>query len=238
MQNIGKKIMEARKRRSVSQRALAEKLSSNHTIIVSYEKGKHTPRLSTLQRIAEALECDLSELVSPEEMLLLKCSDESIEQAKKHTTIRAIDSYVHLLDDDPLISRSGEEGQLIYSSIFQNWLKIMLQKLFQMESAQRSYVFHNITRATDGVMSMSDDIFGSEGNIYEQFLQEISLDIEKIRKLPNKSDYLFLTRSIRKQAIKSFPHDSEEEKQEKARIVKELQNELSEFLYDCWDSDN
>lgn len=238
MLDIGKKIMEARKRRNISQRALAKTLDTSPSVIVQYEKSRQMPKFSTLQKIVDAIGCELSEVISPDEMLLLRCSEESIEQAKTHTTMMAIDSYVHLLGDDPLIDRGGDVGQLVYGNDFQGWMKKILQRLFQMDSTRRAYIFHVLTRATDGVLDMRDDICGIEGNFFEQFLQEILHDIEKLRKLPNKPDYHYLTRSIRKQAIKPLPPGSEESEQEKARIVKELQDELSEYLYSCWDGKN
>jgi len=233
MKDIGRKIMEARKRRNLPQRVLAERLNVNHSIVVQYEKGKHTPRLSTLERISAALGCDLSELLSPEEMILLKCTDSSIEQAKSLTIRRAIESYIHENDIDPLISKDGEVGELVYNAVFKDYQKNFLGKLLQIEKIKRYGIFHPLTHIIDAILDASEEMIGKDGLFYEFLIRDTFSNIEEIKQLPLKDEYLNLIRSVRKGAIKSFPFDTDEGERE--RVKKELQENLSDFLDKCWE---
>lgn len=50
-------------KRKLSQRALAEKANMSQTYLCNVETGKADPSLSTLKRLAEALNVTVSELV-------------------------------------------------------------------------------------------------------------------------------------------------------------------------------
>ena len=52
-----------RRRRLLTQRALAEKAGITQATLVSLELGKATPRIQTMQKIAIALEVDPLEIV-------------------------------------------------------------------------------------------------------------------------------------------------------------------------------
>lgn len=52
---IGAKIKEIRKRKKISQEALAERVSMNHRSIVRLENAYSQPTLETLEKIADAL---------------------------------------------------------------------------------------------------------------------------------------------------------------------------------------
>lgn len=60
--DIGQKIKELRKKQGMSQKDLADKLGITPVLISQYENGKRNPKLETLQKIADALEVDISEL--------------------------------------------------------------------------------------------------------------------------------------------------------------------------------
>lgn len=51
-----------RRRRLLTQRALAEKAGITHATLVSLELGKATPRIQTMQKIATALQVDPLEI--------------------------------------------------------------------------------------------------------------------------------------------------------------------------------
>lgn len=57
------RLTEFRMKRKLSQRALAEKASMSQTYLCNVETGKADPSLSTLKRLAEALNVTVSELV-------------------------------------------------------------------------------------------------------------------------------------------------------------------------------
>ena len=52
-----------RVRRGLTLEALAKKTGLNYNTINQYEKGYHHPKLESLKKIAEALECELEEIV-------------------------------------------------------------------------------------------------------------------------------------------------------------------------------
>ena len=56
------KIMQIRKKKGVTQAELAERCETTQQTIAKIEKGLVDPKISTLHKIAEALECELSDL--------------------------------------------------------------------------------------------------------------------------------------------------------------------------------
>lgn len=71
---IGKKIKETRHKKGLSQKDLADKLETSPQNLAQYENGKRNPKLSTIRKIAKALDVPMSELIddwsqySPEEL--------------------------------------------------------------------------------------------------------------------------------------------------------------------------
>ena len=57
--NIADKVAERRIAKNLSQRELAELCGTTQSAIARLERGGRPPRIDTLLRIAEALECDL-----------------------------------------------------------------------------------------------------------------------------------------------------------------------------------
>ena len=57
--NIADKVSERRVEKNLSQRELAELCSTTQSAIARLERGGRPPRIDTLLRIAEALECEL-----------------------------------------------------------------------------------------------------------------------------------------------------------------------------------
>ena len=58
-QQVGRRVAEERTRRSLSQRELAELCGTTQSAVARLEAGTRPPRLSTLLRIANALDCEL-----------------------------------------------------------------------------------------------------------------------------------------------------------------------------------
>jgi transcriptional regulator with XRE-family HTH domain len=56
---IADKVAERRQERGLSQRELAEIVGTTQSAIARLERGGRPPRIDTLLRIADALECDL-----------------------------------------------------------------------------------------------------------------------------------------------------------------------------------
>ena len=57
--NIAEKVAERRVAMNMSQRELAELCSTTQSAIARLERGGRPPRIDTLLRIADALDCDL-----------------------------------------------------------------------------------------------------------------------------------------------------------------------------------
>ena len=57
--DIAEKVAERRVEKNLSQRELAELVGTTQSAIARLERGGRPPRIDTLLRIAEALDCDL-----------------------------------------------------------------------------------------------------------------------------------------------------------------------------------
>jgi transcriptional regulator with XRE-family HTH domain len=64
---IAQDVAERRQERGLSQRELAELVGTTQSAIARLERGGRPPRIDTLLRIADALECDLSVELRPRE---------------------------------------------------------------------------------------------------------------------------------------------------------------------------
>lgn len=61
--NIGQKIKQARLQKGLTQKQLGAKSGSTQQMIAQYENGKHTPKIDTLNHIADALDISLTDLL-------------------------------------------------------------------------------------------------------------------------------------------------------------------------------
>jgi transcriptional regulator with XRE-family HTH domain len=62
---VADKVAERRQDRGLSQRELAELVGTTQSAIARLERGGRPPRIDTLLRIAEALDCDLRVELKP-----------------------------------------------------------------------------------------------------------------------------------------------------------------------------
>ena len=60
---VGEKIKEARKKKGYSQKELAEKLNCGYQNISQWETGKRKPKYENLVKIANALDCNIKDLI-------------------------------------------------------------------------------------------------------------------------------------------------------------------------------
>jgi transcriptional regulator with XRE-family HTH domain len=60
---FGRRLRELRTGRGLSQRALAEMIDSTHPFISQMENGATLPGLAMLMKLADALDCNVTELV-------------------------------------------------------------------------------------------------------------------------------------------------------------------------------
>jgi len=62
---IAQDVAERRQQRGLSQRELAERVGTTQSAIARLERGGRPPRIDTLLRIADALDCDLAVELRP-----------------------------------------------------------------------------------------------------------------------------------------------------------------------------
>lgn len=86
----GTKIKEIRKQKGLTQKQLGDLCGIADSNIRKYENGKQNPKIETLQKIATALECDLSDLMDSDEyklhnieLAIKKANDSVLEKNKE-----------------------------------------------------------------------------------------------------------------------------------------------------------
>lgn len=96
---FGEKIKNTREEKKLSQRALGEKMGVTQQTIAQYEKIQDTPKLSTIRKIAEALDIPMSDLIDDWK----EFSQEEVENdistiVKKATTEKELDTAEEMID--------------------------------------------------------------------------------------------------------------------------------------------
>jgi transcriptional regulator with XRE-family HTH domain len=94
MKSLGKNISQFRKLKGLTQHDLAERLNIHQSMVTRWEKDQVQPKSATLERLSEALEVPVEELLSAQ------------EQGTRKTTIRGLSNpeladllgQVHQLD--------------------------------------------------------------------------------------------------------------------------------------------
>lgn len=86
----GIRIKEIRRNKGLTQKQLGEKCHIAESTIRRYESGNLNPKIETLQKIATALECDLSDLMDSDEyklhnieLAIKKANDSVLEKNKE-----------------------------------------------------------------------------------------------------------------------------------------------------------
>lgn len=86
----GSRIKEIRKQKGLTQKQLGEKCGMYESQIRKYENGKANPKIETLQKIATALKCNLSDLMDADEyklhnieIAIKKVNDSVLEKNKE-----------------------------------------------------------------------------------------------------------------------------------------------------------
>ena len=62
--SIGEKIRQARLKAGLTQKQLGEKLGISQAAVGQFEKNKSNPTIDTIKKFADALDCDISDLLS------------------------------------------------------------------------------------------------------------------------------------------------------------------------------
>ena len=86
---VGEKIKYIRKQNKISQQELGNMLGVSQAMIAQYENGKRIPKIETLIKIAEALDCEVSDIdeniIVHRHTVRLGPAPENIEQYKKNS---------------------------------------------------------------------------------------------------------------------------------------------------------
>lgn len=92
MNNIGKKIRDIRTAKGMTQKEVADKCGMADSAIRKYESGRQEPKLSTLEKIASALNIGVSDLLGKSEII-----HESAKTVNEAFSV--YDKYRGLLDE-------------------------------------------------------------------------------------------------------------------------------------------
>ena len=86
---VGEKIKSIRKLKKISQQELGNMLGVSQAMIAQYENGKRIPKIETLIKIAEALDCEVSDIneniIVHRHTVRFGPAPENIEQYKKNS---------------------------------------------------------------------------------------------------------------------------------------------------------
>ena len=86
---VGEKIKSIRKIKKISQQELGNMLGVSQAMIAQYENGKRIPKIETLIKIAEALDCEVSDIneniIVHRHTVRFEPAPENIEQYKKNS---------------------------------------------------------------------------------------------------------------------------------------------------------
>ncbi len=100
----GTKIKEIRKQKGLTQKQLGDLCGIADSNIRKYENGKQNPKIETLQKIATALKCNLSDLMDPDEYKL-----HNIELAIKKANDSVLEKNKEI-DNEPLTIAAHFDG--------------------------------------------------------------------------------------------------------------------------------
>lgn len=93
----GLKIKEIRTKKGLTQKQLSEKCNMYESQIRKYENGQANPKMETLQKIATALECNISDLLDDltKTELKIKAINQMVLDVEEYNLAKARDASIH-----------------------------------------------------------------------------------------------------------------------------------------------
>jgi transcriptional regulator with XRE-family HTH domain len=88
--DIAQSIKKCREEQGLTQKALANKMGVTPVLISQYENGKRNPKIKTLQKIADALEMSVSDLVGENNIHAVLLSEESSRLEQEFLSLGAV----------------------------------------------------------------------------------------------------------------------------------------------------
>lgn len=140
--NIGEKIKKKRKDMKIKQIDLAKSINKSVRMLQKYENNSVTPNFEVLKDIANALNINVTELMTPKyelEEALINGSDnisslvDKFKKSTKEESIRCFHELTNLLDWNKFKNESDDD---IYSVLNSVELYAYLQGLFDMQKKE------------------------------------------------------------------------------------------------------
>jgi len=107
--SYGKRLLEARKKKSISQEELAEKLNTKGPVIGRYERDEMKPSIEAAAKIADILDVSLDWLVGHTDLELDKSMIQRIQEVSKMQPIEREQVFAML---DAFIATTKFQGYL------------------------------------------------------------------------------------------------------------------------------
>lgn len=115
---IGEKIRSVRKAHNMTQKDLASMMGVNQSHVSQYENDYKSPSMETLARFADALGCEISDLVPEKKAIFLGSTPLSgmIMDSLDHAGLVYSDDEICLIDSYRVLNSAGKEKLLTYAS--------------------------------------------------------------------------------------------------------------------------
>lgn len=181
---IKSRIKEARKKRGLTQKQLAEKLGVSTAMIAQYETGKRNPKIQTLEKIASALDIPSYELINwgiTLELLDNDLLDASADKDADKEIILIDQKYKSIMDNNDLSDLQKQK---------------LLSNLISQTQILSIYHSMNASNASKNMMNSLMDKLNAEGQLKAveqvELLTKISeyqkKNIEQEMYTPNKCE--------------------------------------------------
>lgn len=169
----GQLIRAARKRAKMTQAELAEKLGISYVGVSQWENGIRNPKYETMQKIADALEISLSELVGMNPAVDIPENREAFDKA----AAMALESGLTMKD---------RQGNIIIQGNGKPWQKATAADLYHIGALQfhsdedRIAFFYNCLN-TDGMLAASKCFLD---HLKSEDIKEVADYVEKLAQTP------------------------------------------------------
>lgn len=133
---LGENIKAFRKKRGLSQRELGERIGMTQQQIAQYENSTRTPKVETIQRLAQALDTTVEKIAPTKYVAEMDFFSPTVEWVQKHlpegyiVRVDAEDAYMWLEYPDKNVSKDvtiTDLQQIISDAT--DYLKFKLEKL-------------------------------------------------------------------------------------------------------------
>lgn len=194
--NVGSKIKELRLKQNLKQSELAEKAEISRVTLGNYERGTRVPHIVNLKKIANALNVNVNELITPMyelEEALMNDSDnisELVDKVKKTNKEEVIHYFRELIDSAHWGKLKNVSDEDIYSVVMSVELYAYLQGLFDMQRKenQENLILDKAINIANSKLSKTDiNDLNNLSEIEQKAILEKGLKIAN-KILKNKED--------------------------------------------------